>query len=98
MIHAPNRTRWPAGAMVLHDSDAKSADMLMLVLGYTADGLCRTRYAVPNEINGDARQRTPREWRNDVQYLHDPVRFGVRAILRVAGGVLTLTAIQEPRP
>ena len=32
-IHAPNTTQWKSGDLVIHDSDAKRADMLILCWG-----------------------------------------------------------------
>ena len=37
LIRAPNTTRWPVGDFVIHDADAKRADMLMVVTGCSRD-------------------------------------------------------------
>ena len=58
LIHAANSTRWRVGDFVIHDSDAKRADMLMVVIGCSRDGIYRTRYAFPGE--------QPRSWRRKV--------------------------------
>ena len=75
MIYEPNTNKWPIGALVIHDSDAKRADMLMRVVGYDkVTGECKTRYAYPLEQPKVWRKTI---WRNDVQCLHDPARFGI---------------------
>jgi hypothetical protein len=43
LIHDPNTTPWKPGDLVFHDSDAKRADMLRIVLGQDASGVIRTR-------------------------------------------------------
>jgi hypothetical protein len=74
MNYAANAIRWTVGARVIHDADAKRADMLMEVVGYTKDGLARCRYADP-----ETRKRFGRVtiYDNDPKYLHDPARFGI---------------------
>lgn len=47
LIHDPNTTQWQPGDLVIHDSDAKRSDMLMIVLGQDSNGVFRTRYAFP---------------------------------------------------
>ena len=47
LIHVPNATQWRVGDFVIHDSDAKRADMLMVVIGCSHEGIYRTRYAFP---------------------------------------------------
>ena len=76
LIHAPNTTRWRVGYFVIHDADAKRADMLMVVTGCSRDGIYQTRYAFP-----DAQPRSWRRkvWRNTLEPLHDPCRFGIAA-------------------
>lgn len=69
MNYAPNERQWFPGDLVLHDADAKRAEMLMLVVFVTRGGLVRTRYL-------DYRQ--PRTvYENRIAVLHDPARFGV---------------------
>lgn len=74
LIHAPNTTQWKFGDLVIHDSDAKRADLLMIVLGQDAAGVFRTRYAFPWAQPRPWRRKI---WRNTVGWLHDPARFGI---------------------
>lgn len=73
-IHPPNATEWQVGDYVIHDADAKRADMLMMVLGRSASGIYRTRYAYPADQPKSWRRKV---WRNTVESLHDPRRFGI---------------------
>ncbi len=59
---------------MIHDSDARRADMLMVVLGRNASGIYRTRYAYPAEQPTNWRHKV---WGNKVESLHDPRRFGI---------------------
>lgn len=69
----PNTVRWSPGALVIHDKDAKQSDMLMVVLGYSETGECRTVY-----INEKfKRAGSVREWWNPLCALHDPKRFNI---------------------
>ncbi|HEY3363889.1 MAG TPA: hypothetical protein VGK74_02400 [Symbiobacteriaceae bacterium] len=72
--YEPNTVQWPPGAPVIHDADAKESAMLMVVMGYTEDGKCRTRYI--NRYNGSMRL-TPKEWHNPLCAVHDPKRFNI---------------------
>lgn len=74
LIHEPNTTHWKPGDLVIHDSDAKRADMLMIVLGQNASGIYRTRYAFPWVQPRPWRRKI---WRNTLEWLHDPARFGI---------------------
>ena len=74
LIHDPNTTPWKPGDLVIHDSDAKRVDMLMIVLGQDASGVIRTRYAFPWAQPRPWRRKI---WRNTVEWLHDPARFGI---------------------
>lgn len=74
MIHPPNSVRWKAGDLVIHDSDAKRADMLMIVIGQDRSGVIFTRYAFPWVQPRPWRRKI---WRNSIEWLHDPVRFGI---------------------
>ena len=74
LIHAPNARQWRVGDVVIHDSDAKRADMLMVVIGCSRQGIYRTRYAFPEEQPRAWRRKV---WRNRVESLHDPARFGI---------------------
>lgn len=69
MNYRANERVWQVGDLVLHDADAKRADMLMVVVGYARDGLVRTRYVDDG--------RRGRVYRNPMAVLHDPARFGV---------------------
>ena len=72
LIHVPNATQWRVGDFVIHDSDAKRADMVMVVIGCSRQGIYRTRYAFPEEQPRAWRRKV---WRNRVESLHDPARF-----------------------
>lgn len=67
MNYKPNTTQWKKGDLVLTDSDAKEPKMLMQVIGYTRDGLCKTQYVFKG------RKRTI--WKNEVKYLHNPEQW-----------------------
>lgn len=67
MNYEPNTTQWQKGDFVLHDADAKEPRMLMRVIGYTRDGLCKTQYMTPDH------KRTI--WKNRIAVLHDPERW-----------------------
>ena len=92
LIHAPNATPWRVGDFVIHDSDAKRADMLMIVIGCSRQGVYRTRYAFPDEQPRAWRRKV---WRNTVESLHDPAIFGV-GIPRLA--VNQAGTASAPRP
>lgn len=67
MNYEANTFRWRKGDIVLHDGDAKEPKMLMVVIGYTRAGLCKTQYM-------DKRKRRT-IYKNDIAYLHNPERF-----------------------
>lgn len=69
MNYEPNTIRWQKGDIVIHDADAKEPKMLMRVIGYTRDGLCKTQYV------DWSKKRTV--YKNDIQYLHQPERFNI---------------------
>ena len=92
LIHAPNATPWRVGDFVIHDSDAKRADMLMIVIRCSRPGVYRTRYAFPEEL---PRARRRKVWRNTVESLHDPARFGI-SIHRTT--VIQAGTASTPRP
>lgn len=69
MNYEANTTHWRLGDLVIHDADAKRVDMIMIVIGYTRDGLCKTRYIE------DARSR--KVWVNELKYLHAIDKFGL---------------------
>jgi hypothetical protein len=47
--YPPAQTPWSIGDLVIHDDDAKRADVLMVVTGCGSDGIHRTRCAFPTE-------------------------------------------------
>ena len=69
MNYTPNTQQWRLGDIVLHDADEKSPRMLMLVMGFTRDGLAKTQYV--------DRRRRRMIWKNELKYLHNPSRFGI---------------------
>lgn len=69
MNYEANTTHWQKGNIVIHDADAKKANMLMLVIGYTRDGLVKTQYLNP--------QFKRIVYKNEPQFLHNPARFGM---------------------
>jgi len=73
MIYSHNTTRWKTGDIVIHDSDAKTEYMLMLVVGYDKDGKCVTRYCSKN-YHGSNEETF---WHNRIEVLHDPKKFGI---------------------
>lgn len=74
MNYPANSTTWRVGDLVIHDADAKRADLLMRVTGYDrATGLVRTRYIRASHHNAPLRG----VWRNELRFLHDPRRFGI---------------------
>ena len=77
MNYEPNTTTWKAGDLVIHDADAKKAYMLMRVVGYTRQGLVKTRYIDPNMTDHDNYKSTKEIWTNEPKYLHDPAGFGI---------------------
>lgn len=72
MNYQENTTRWLKGDIVIHDIDAKEPKMLMKVVGYTRDGLCKTQYC------GKEHKRTV--YKNELKYLHAPEMFGIKSI------------------
>jgi len=73
-LHEPNMTQWSSGGLVIHDAGAKRAEMLMIVIGQDASGVYRTRDAFPWAQPRPWRRKV---WRNTVEWLHDPERFGI---------------------
>lgn len=67
MNYTPNTIHWHKGAIVIHDAGAKEPKMLMRVIGYTRDGLCKTQYI--------SKQHKRTIWKNRIAVLHDPTRF-----------------------
>lgn len=79
MIYPENTTRWKIDDIVIHDADAKEAHMLMKVIGFaTVYGqpdvvLVRTRY-----LRSSGRRSKDNVYENELKYLHDPARFGIK--------------------
>jgi hypothetical protein len=90
VIYEANTVRWKVGDLVLHDADAKKAEMLMRVVGYSEKtGLCLTRYVTQNE-------RDKMVYPNDVKFLHDPRRFAIS--LPDAGPMAKVEPVRECAP
>lgn len=70
MNDVPNTMHWRRGCLVIHDADAKREFMLMVVIGFTHDGVVKTRY-----VDGDRHGR--KIYYNVMAVLHDPARFGI---------------------
>lgn len=66
-----NTIRWRKDAIVIHHADAKEPRMLMRVVGYTRDGLCKTQYV--------DKRRARTIWKNDPANLLDPNGFGMNS-------------------
>ena len=73
-LYEANRVEWKTGDYVVHDSDAKRTDMLMVVIGRSRNGGFRTRYVLPFGLPRSWRRRV---WLNTIEALHDPGRFGI---------------------
>ena len=74
LLYEANRVEWKTGDYVVHDSDAKRTDMLMVVIGRSRAGGFRTRYVFPFGLPRSWRRRV---WLNTIEALHDPRRFGI---------------------
>lgn len=70
MNYEPNTTHWKKGDLVIHDADSKEPKMLMVVVGYTRDGYCKTEY-----VNRQYHKGHITGWENRLAVLHDPMRF-----------------------
>ena len=70
MNYEPNTIDWAVGDLVIHDADAKTADMLMRVVEIgLLDGRLKTVYA--------NRKGSESYYLNRKDVLHDPTRFGI---------------------
>jgi len=69
MNYEPNTKQWNSGEYVIHDADRKNAEMLMIVIGFTRDGLVKTRYV------DQSKGRTV--YKNELRFLLDPARFNI---------------------
>lgn len=93
-IHPSNVIEWRPGDYVIHDADAKRADMLMFVIGRSASGVYRTRYAFPAEQPKCWRRKV---WRNTLESLHDPRRFGINTPISAIKPAVQASAEARPR-
>jgi hypothetical protein len=73
LLHEPNTVAWTRGSIVIHDYDAKGADMLMRVTSVSKPGVYKTRYIDP----ATHKYFCNTTWQNTVEHLHDPERFGI---------------------
>ncbi|MCW3481069.1 hypothetical protein OL229_16120 [Neisseriaceae bacterium JH1-16] len=69
-----NQVDWPIGSLVIHAEDGKRFDMLMVVVGRTAQGEYLTRYALPFF---QPPKWLTKEWCNPRELLLDPQNFGI---------------------
>lgn len=69
MNYEPNKTDWSVGDLVIHDADAKTAEMLMEVIEIRPDGWIKTIYA--------NRKGNEPHYLNPKAALHNPARFGI---------------------
>lgn len=67
--YLPNLIHWKTGDLVIHDKDAKNAEYLMVVTGFTRDGWVKTRY-----VNRTGKSKM---YTNPMTVLHDPKRFNI---------------------
>lgn len=74
MNYEPNTIIWGQGDFVIHDFDAKRHDMIMQVIGYQKNGLCKTVYFYNHKWEG----KKKRVYKNDIKYLHPLGAFGIR--------------------
>ncbi len=82
MNYEPNTTHWKIGDIVIHDADHKDLSMLMIVVGYTRDGLCKTQYYPALKT-----KPTKKIYINEIRYLHDPRRFHIPVPTIIENGV-----------
>lgn len=71
----PNTRHWNIGDFVIHSIDYKADYMLMVITGYTREGLAKTRYIKPHPKMSKRDLR--RVWVNDIKWLLDPAKFGI---------------------
>ncbi|MCA0314193.1 MAG: hypothetical protein LCH63_10195 [Candidatus Melainabacteria bacterium] len=79
MNYEENQEDWKVGDLVIHDSDAKRDNMLMVVIGRSDvfPTMLRTIY-VDQDYHQDCMKRGRlKVWLNDKKYLHAPERFGI---------------------
>lgn len=81
--YAPNTHHWQVGDLVVHFADYKATYMLMVVVGFTRDGLVKTKYANPSErMHYQTRRKI---WVNELAYLLDPAKFNIANIAAAPG-------------
>ena len=93
LLHEANRVEWKTGDYVVHDSDAKRTDMLMVVIGRSRARGFRTRYAFPFGLPRSWRRRV---WLNTIEALHDPRRFGIELPGHAVASFMTNPSITNP--
>ncbi len=80
MNYEPNTITWTIGALVLHDCDAKRADMLLRVVKYLPNGKVRAEYVEEKWHRSQFYRRRRKDGDSgwfDLCDLHDPARFNV---------------------
>lgn len=86
MNYEPNTVKWKVGDFVIHDIDAKTPEMIMQVIDYQKNGLCKTVYFKIHEWDricptcGNIMKVTDkrkRVYKNDIKYLHPLSAFGI---------------------
>ena len=75
--YEPNTVEWDRGDLVIHDCDAKTKSMLMIVVGKEWNGMedrwdYRTAYLYQED------NRKTGVWINDKKFLHAPSRFNIQ--------------------
>jgi hypothetical protein len=75
--YSPNTVTWPAGSYVIHDFDAKRADMLMRVVEPVEGGKLRTEYVDPQKAKAWGGRGKTSRLVNPIGELHDPARFDI---------------------
>ena len=50
-IHTPHATQWRVGDFVIHDSDVKRADLLMVVIGCSRQGIYRRDTKISEHVH-----------------------------------------------
>ena len=93
LLHVANRVEWKTGDYVVHDSDAKRTDMLMVVIGRSRAGGFRTRYVVPFGLPRSWRRRV---WLNIIETLNDPKRFGIELPSHTVASFMTQPSSTNP--
>ena len=74
LLYREKLVEWKTGDYVVHASNAKRTDMLMVVIRRGSNGGFRLRYVFPLGLPRSWRRRV---WLNTVEALRDPGRFGI---------------------